>query len=217
MERNPNDLDSARTGAAGSSGAAGTGAYGSSASGGATTPGTTPSGTTGIGGTAGGYGSMGSTSTADADGMRGSAGMGDESRTEQVKEKAQEGAEAAREKLSQAGERARDMKSSLEQKLADTLESGAHRLRQRGTSAASSGVGSPAYAGAGTATAGAAAGDQRMGELQQNVAKGMEKTADWLRNGDMRSTIEEQARSNPGRTLLVALGVGYLLGKTLRR
>lgn len=218
MERNPNDLDSARTGAAGSSGAAGSGSYGTAAGGGAVTPGTTPSGTTGIGGTASGYGSMSTTSSTDADGMSGSAGMADESRTEQAKEKLEEGAQAAREKLSQAGDRAREMKTSVERKLADRLEAGANRLRQRGTATSTgTGMDSPAYAAAGTGSAAMSTDDRRMNELQDNVAKGMEKTADWLRNGDVRSTIEEQARTNPGRTLLVALGVGYLLGKTLRR
>ena len=45
----------------------------------------------------------------------------------------------------------------------------------------------------------------------------MQKTADFLRSGDMRGSIEEQVRTNPGRTLLIALGVGYALGKALRR
>ena len=51
----------------------------------------------------------------------------------------------------------------------------------------------------------------------EKIAEGMDATAKWLREGDLKETVQEQARSNPGRTLLVALGVGYLLGKALRR
>ena len=39
----------------------------------------------------------------------------------------------------------------------------------------------------------------------------------WLREGDLRATIETQVREHPGRTLLIALGVGYMLGKTFRK
>jgi hypothetical protein len=49
------------------------------------------------------------------------------------------------------------------------------------------------------------------------AADAMEKTADFLRNGDLRDALEEQVRTNPARTLLIALGVGYLLGKAVRR
>ena len=44
----------------------------------------------------------------------------------------------------------------------------------------------------------------------------MAGTADWLRNGDLKGDIEHQVKENPGRTLLIALGVGYLLGKAFR-
>jgi hypothetical protein len=33
----------------------------------------------------------------------------------------------------------------------------------------------------------------------------------------MKEMLEEQVRTNPARTLLIALGVGYLLGKAIRR
>ncbi len=44
----------------------------------------------------------------------------------------------------------------------------------------------------------------------------MSKSADWLRNGDLKADIEQQVRENPGRTLLIALGLGYVLGKAFR-
>ncbi len=60
------------------------------------------------------------------------------------------------------------------------------------------------------------ASDERMAQVQDSVARGMTKSADWLRNGDLKGDIERQVKENPGRTLLVALGVGYLLGKAFR-
>jgi len=196
------------------SGAGGLGAGGSTGGyGGGSGLGGSMDGTAGYADSAGGsYGGTTATSTSptlDAEA---------ESRTDQLRDTAKDQAAAAREKLGQAGERAKDMKRNVEQTLADKLEAGANRLRQRGTSGASgAGTSTPAYAAAGGATAAPIATDARMDDLQGNVAKGMEATADWLRNGDLKSTVEEQARTNPGRTLLVALGVGYLLGKAIRR
>ena len=62
----------------------------------------------------------------------------------------------------------------------------------------------------------AVASDDRMAQVKDSVARGMHKSADWLRNGDLKADIEQQVRENPGRTLLIALGVGYLLGKAFR-
>jgi hypothetical protein len=70
-----------------------------------------------------------------------------------------------------------------------------------------------------TATEGSsvsAPADARMANVQDSVARGMNKSADWLRNGDLRADIERQVRENPGRTLLIALGLGYVLGKAFR-
>jgi len=55
-----------------------------------------------------------------------------------------------------------------------------------------------------------------MANVQDSVARGMNKSADWLRNGDLKADIERQVRENPGRTLLIALGLGYVLGKAFR-
>jgi hypothetical protein len=53
-------------------------------------------------------------------------------------------------------------------------------------------------------------------KLASTGADVMQKSAEFLRNGDLRGSIEEQVRTNPGRTLLIAVGVGYALGKMLR-
>ena len=59
-----------------------------------------------------------------------------------------------------------------------------------------------------------------MAQVSGKVASGMDATADWLRNTDLdgiKSGIERQVKEHPGRTLLIAAGIGYLLGKALRK
>ena len=160
----------------------------------------------GFGGTTGGFGETSGGSYGTATNTTSGTGY-DAAGSDQLRGNAQ----SAKERLGHAGERAREVKRSVEQTLADRLEAGARSLRQR----TPPGTSTPAYAAAGGATA--AASDPQLDQLQGNVVKGMEATADWLRNGDLKTTVEEQARTNPGRTLLVALGVGYLLGKAFRR
>lgn len=207
MERNPNDLNTTSTGGelgntGGTTGSAGYGSSGLGSTGGTAT-------NSGLGGTAPLADSYGSSNTG---GMSGSTGGDTEGRTEQLKQTAQDKASQAREALGNAGSKAKDWKQSLEQTLADRLESSAEKLRAR--NAPNTGSESPAFASASGGTmAATSTGD---GQITK-VASGLDATADWLRNGDLQSTIEEQARTNPGRTLLVALGVGYLLGKALRR
>ena len=207
MERNPNDnfnQDANRTG--GSSGGQyggnqyGGGEYGSTGgAGGAGSTGGQYGGAEsgyGTGGTQGGYGSQ--------SGTQGYGTTGEQGRMDQAREKASELRGRAGELASNVGEKAGQLKGTL----ADKLEAGANRLRgQQGL-------------GDGT-TAGAYGGTQQSGSKVSNrVAGGMQATADWLRTAevdDLRTGIERQARDNPGRTLLIALGVGYLLGKAFRR
>jgi hypothetical protein len=94
--------------------------------------------------------------------------------------------------------------------LATALEGGANRLRSSDTSD----IGGLSASGAATAT------DGRVHQVTDGLASGMQASADWLRDTDldsMKSGIEEQVRTHPGRTLLVAVGLGYLLGKAFRR
>ena len=244
MERDSNDLD-ATTGTnrdrstagnpGGTTNTGGAGSYGAGA-------GTSNTGSAGIGGTTGlggsantgsgsaGYstGGAGQTNSGSTGATQSAAGAGlglggateggaDQSRTasQGTTDAMRERAGQARERLGEAGAKARDLKTRVEHGLADRLAAGASRLRERGTSTSGSGRMTPAYAGGG-ATASASTTDDASG-TPANVAKGLDATADWLRNGDLKSTIETQARTNPGRTLLVALGVGYLLGKVVRR
>jgi hypothetical protein len=62
--------------------------------------------------------------------------------------------------------------------------------------------------------------DDRMAAVSNRVAGGMQQTADWIRDADvesMKAGIEQQVKEHPGRTLLIAAGIGYLLGKAFRR
>ena len=157
----------------------GSGSYGTQGQG--ITGGTTPAG--GVG-----YSSSSATNP---------SGSEQTSKVDQVKAGAQN-------KLGQAKDKARELQSTL----ADRLDAGADKLRQRNQTANLSGA-----TGTGSVDV---ASDDRMAKVNDSVARGMQKSADWLRNGDLKADIEHQVRENPGRTLLIALGVGYLLGKAFR-
>jgi hypothetical protein len=48
----------------------------------------------------------------------------------------------------------------------------------------------------------------------------MKSSADWIRDADLdklKDGVAKQVKEHPARTLLVALGAGFLLGKALRR
>lgn len=112
----------------------------------------------------------------------------------------------ARGKLGQAREKAGELKATL----ADRLEAGAEKLRSRGqpgSYATTSGV-------SGTADV---SGDDPMVHVSDSVARGLQGAADFLREGDLKESLEHQVKEHPARTLLIAAGVGYLLGKAFRR
>jgi hypothetical protein len=107
------------------------------------------------------------------------------------------------------GERAGELKSSL----ADKLEQGAEKLRQRAHGGAQ-------YAGATAEGTVSVAEDDKIAKVADKVAGGMQSTANWVRNADMESVkvdIERQVKEHPARSLIVAVGLGYLLGKAFRR
>ena len=156
------------------------------------------SGSTGAGDT--GFGSGAQRADTSFSGAPGSMGAG--TSTEPVGGKVGK----AREKIS---ERAGELKSSL----ADKLEQGAEKLRQRAH-------GGGQYAGAtADGTVGISEND-KMTQVADKVAGGMQSTANWVRNADLESVkgdVERQVKEHPARSLLVAVGLGYLLGKAFRR
>ncbi len=137
-------------------------------------------------------------------GMQGGGGA-----TERARETLEEAKETAREKTHEAGERARDFRMNM----ADKLETGAQRLRQR-----ASGIGSAGSIGEAQddGPLHRALDSDAAHKVEHSLADGLESTADWIRTADLdsiRGGIENQVRTHPGRTLLVALGVGYLIGR----
>ena len=93
--------------------------------------------------------------------------------------------------------------------LADGLEAGAEALRQRRTS--TSGAEGSALA---------IINDPSISAVTDTLATGMQSSAEWLRDADLeklKQGVEKQVKEHPARSLLVALGAGYLIGKALRR
>jgi hypothetical protein len=188
MERNAND-----TFGSGNSGESTSGSFGT--------------GTTSTGGASStsGY-SAGSTGTSDASFSHDSSidGSG-------LADKAKSAASTAGDKLADVGSQVRDKAGTLKNSLADALESGAEKLRSK----AASGV-APA---SGSAIA-AIADDSRVAQATNQLAGGLQASADWLRDADLdglKSGIERQVKEHPGRSLAVAVGLGYLLGKAFRK
>ena len=129
-------------------------------------------------------------------------------------DRAKSAAGAAGDKLSDVGSTVRDKAGNFKNTLADALESGAERLRQQATGGQTAGA---------TASGGSTsmvADDNRMAQTSNQIAGGMQGAADWLRDADLdglKSGLEKQVKDHPGRTLAVAVGVGYLLGKAFRK
>ncbi len=209
MERNANDTFGNQNTSDATSGAGfgGTGGAGSQAG----SQGAGASGTGGFGGSTGGTGAGGYGGTSDASFSRDTS-----AESGGVADRAHGAMDTAKEKLAGAGSTVRDKAGSLKNSLADALESGAERLRQQ-----AAGGGQTAGAAATGGSVGMLA-DQpnRMGDYSNQLAGGMQGAADWLRDADLdglKSGLERQVKDHPGRTLAVAVGLGYLLGKAIRK
>jgi ElaB/YqjD/DUF883 family membrane-anchored ribosome-binding protein len=161
----------------------------------------------GVAGSGSAAGSAGMASGAHGSSARTSetpAGMADDARS-----RVQEGAAGGRQ-TSPAGQ-VRDKATEIKTTVADKLESGADRLRQRTREGAQ-------RVASATAEAGAAA-TQRLEDYSDTVATRMERTAGWLRRGeigDLGDTIVQQVQEHPARSLLIAASVGYLLGRLFK-
>jgi hypothetical protein len=115
------------------------------------------------------------------------------------------------------GNRVKSVASSVKNKasgipamLADGLQAGAEALRHRRPSAETTDGGSSV----------AIASDPTIAVVTDTLASGMQSSADWLRDADidkLKEGVEKQVKEHPARSLLVALGAGYLIGKALRR
>jgi len=131
-------------------------------------------------------------------------------------DRARDLAGSAQEKLADVGSTVRERAGSMKDSLADALESGADKLRARGDGQSQSGQ----LSGATGSSSLALENDGRVAQVTNRVAGSMDATADWLRQADLdglRATVEEQVKEHPGRTLLIAAGLGYLIGKAFRK
>jgi ElaB/YqjD/DUF883 family membrane-anchored ribosome-binding protein len=197
MERNANDTFGNQNTGETSSGAGGFGGG--------------TGGNTGTSGYGAGTGAAGGSGTADTsfsrDTSNESGGIADRARSAMG---------TAQEKLADAGSTVRDRAGTLKNSLADALESGAERLRQQ-----AAGGGQIAGAAAtGGSTGMLADQPNRTADISNQVAGGLQASADWLRDADLdglKSGLERQVKEHPGRTLAVAVGLGYLLGKAIRK
>jgi len=210
MERNANDPFGNQNTSDASSGAGFGGAGGAGSQAGS--QGAGASGTGGFGGSTGantGTGGYGGTSDASFSRDAGSESGG-------IADKARGAMGTAQEKLAGAGSTVRDKAGTLKHSLADALESGAERLRQQ-----AAGGGQTAGAAATGGSVGMVSDESnRMAGMSNQVAGGLQASADWLRDADLdglRSGLEQQVKEHPGRTLAVAVGLGYLLGKAIRK
>jgi hypothetical protein len=156
-------------------------------------------------------GASDNTNNAGATGMNASGIDGGTEQSGGFADRARGALGSAGEKLGGVGSSLRERAGGAKDSLANALESGAEKLRARG--------------GDGMSAAGATGGsmavsDDRMAQMSTRVAGGMEGAAEWLRDADLdslKSSIEMQVKEHPGRTLLIAVGLGYLLGKALRK
>jgi len=109
------------------------------------------------------------------------------------------------------GHSVRDRAGQAKNSLVGALEAGADRLRQRAH---------PSQLATATADGSVGVAEQgRLAPVADKVAGGMQATADWLRDADidnLKSGIERQVKEHPGRSLLIALGLGYVIGKAFR-
>lgn len=193
----------------------------------------TPTGGVGSGGGAGGARDFSSTSgygnTGDLTGSQGFAagttadvGQAFPNSTTQPSpgfaDRAREVAGTAQDKLADVGSTVRERSGQMKNSLADALHSGAEKLRQRTTSTSTS-VSDAPLAGATSTGSVAVAAEHRTTQVGNKVASGMDAAADWIRETDLDSLktgVERQVKEHPGRTLLIAAGLGYLLGKAFR-
>lgn len=132
-------------------------------------------------------------------------------------DRARDAASTAQDKLADVGSTVRDRTGQMKNSLADVLHTGAEKLRQR--SNAPTGTSTP-LAGATDTGSVVVPADTRTTQVTNRVAGGMDAAADWLRETDldsMKTGLERQVKEHPGRTLLIAAGLGYLLGKAFRR
>ena len=112
-------------------------------------------------------------------------------------------------RLKSVGSSVKDKAAGLPGLIADGLEAGARALKQKQPSAVTAEGSSVAVST-----------DSQITAVTETIAGGMQSSADWLREADiekLKAGVENQVKEHPARSLLIALGADYLIGKALRR
>jgi hypothetical protein len=112
-------------------------------------------------------------------------------------------------RLKSVGSSVKDKAAGLPSMIADGLEAGAKALKQRQPASAT-----------GDGSSVAVQNDSSIAAVTDTLATGMQSSAEWLREADfdqLKTGVEKQVKEHPARSLLIALGAGYLIGKALRR
>ncbi len=161
----------------------------------------------------------GSTQPTDAGFDFNGPGLADQGQS--IRDRAKNVASSAGGRLADVGSGIRDKAGSARDKLVGALEAGADRLRDRSQANALSGADLAGAQLAGEAAAGTTSitADGKVAHVSDRVAGGLQASADWLRDADidgLKTGIERQVKDHPGRTLLVAAGLGYLIGRAFR-
>ena len=206
MDRNPNESFGGQQDA----GQGGQSGFGSGSTSGSQSFGASGAGSSSDAGSSGGFSTgSGGASTASFGAGSSQGGTGSRAGQDNIGDRAKDALGNAGDKVQGGLSNVREKAGNLKSSLADKLEAGAEKLRSQGQSGQ--------YAGA-TGTSGVAVGDAN--QVTDKLATGMQRSAEWLREADldnMREGIENQVKTHPGRTLLIALGLGYVLGKAFRK
>jgi hypothetical protein len=130
--------------------------------------------------------------------------------TEALPERGTAVVDGVREKASELVGSARGGAGNLQAALADRLDAGAEAMRSRRAAQGEREAPSARLANRG----------RRRDRAEVAVADRMEGAAMWLRETDvtdLRTFVRHELRTRPGRTALIALGIGIFIGRATRR
>ena len=119
-------------------------------------------------------------------------------------QKAQAAVAGARDTAGEVIDTTRGKAGDLQATLADKLEESASAVRDR----------------SGVASETRARRSGKMAKAGEALAGRLDRTAGWLRENelaDLKGLVQEEARARPGRTALIAVAIGFLLGRSFRR
>lgn len=115
-----------------------------------------------------------------------------------MKDKVTEAAATAKQKVSEAGRQATDRIDEKRGPAADAIESAASTIHEKAESLP---------------------GGETVRSVAHSAADKLESTAGYIREHDVRamfSDVEDIVKRNPGPSLLIAVAVGFLIGRAFR-